>query len=239
MENENPHRPEEPIIIPERIDKPNFEWPGPFINVGESIKTVITEPLTCLETISERKNPKNHKLERQFIGGMFLAVWLLTVLSIPFKIQEEIDGEEFFILLLLGFLMALMCLGYLLFISLFTFLLKSIKGKAKFGDELLTAALSSIPLGVSLLYLFIFISEDDIYLMAMMFWGINQLEILLLFVFGFVSVSLATSIIQQSLSKGGFSKVAGWYLSPLVFGAAMLLTLKVGEVMVSLLSNGY
>ena len=120
---------------------------------------------------------------------------------------------------------------FLFLVSLISFGIKMISGKASFKNELLTGALCAIPYTVLVVLLFltskIMLNETVI---GNLMYGdytdiISKAGIFLVFIF--YVILLFINVLLQSLRSSGTKDAIAWYLSPLGIFLAFYITFKI------------
>jgi hypothetical protein len=126
---------------------------------------------------------------------------------------------------------AIFTIIFLLLVSLASFCIKMISGKASFKNELLTGALCGIPFTALVILLFLFskIMVDPEIISSFTYGNygeiISKAGIFLLVVF--YIILLYINILLQSLRASGTKDALAWYLSPAAIFLAFYFTFKI------------
>lgn len=187
------------------------------------IKTFFKEPISGTYSLLSEKT------ETGFTNSIFLiATTIVLYMIIPYLMMGEYRsmaggfGTTFKMGLIVGLL--------LIVISLISFGVKSVSGKPVFKNELLTGALSGIPISIFIIFAFLAktffgVEADDI---ARMDIGeLKAVGILGVLIVLYIFLMLV-NILQQSLKAGGTKDALAWYLSPLGIMIAFYITQKLG-----------
>jgi len=103
---------------------------------------------------------------------------------------------------------------FMLVVSLLSFLIKSVTGKADFKTELLTGGLCGIPLGIFMLALLSLrlLNDDDMLLILTYPLASGMAAVLILIYI----LLMLVNVVQQSLRASGAKDSLSWYSSPAV-----------------------
>lgn len=114
---------------------------------------------------------------------------------------------------------------FMLIVSLLSFLIKSVTGKADFKTELLTGGLCGIPLGVLMLALLSLklLNDDDIIRIVSNPQAAGMLALL----FMIYILLMLVNVVQQSLRASGAKDSLSWYGSPVVILLSTYITSRV------------
>ena len=188
-------------------------------SLPKMIKTLLVLPMDGILTLLNNKN------EKTYFNSIFLIITtaLLFVL-LPYLIvgeMREYIGFKYF--LYIGLWIALS----LIFISIFTFIIKSINGKPNFKNEVLTGGLSGIPLSILIIIIFILsffsdniknvISDPSSLISGGIFLGVIIIYTLLMLI----------NIFQQSLKSAKISDGLSFYFSPFGVGLSFYIAFKI------------
>lgn len=125
---------------------------------------------------------------------------------------------------------------FMVIVSLVAFGVKSISGKPRFKNELLTGGLCGIPLTVLLVLLVVAkIIMGDSVSMASIAYNPQRLlsNGIFFFIILFYIVLMLINILQQSYKAGGTKDALAWYLSPIGIALSFYLTYKLGVAFLS------
>lgn len=187
------------------------------------LKTFFNEPISGTYSLLSEKT------ETGFANSIFLiATTSVLYTIIPYIMMGEYRsmaggfGTTFKMGLIVGLL--------LIVISLISFGVKSVSGKPVFKNELLTGALSGIPISIFIIFAFFaktFFTVDASDILSMDLGGLKAAGILGVLIALYIFLMLI-NILQQSLKAGGTKDALAWYLSPIGVMLAFYITQKIG-----------
>jgi len=184
--------------------------------------TFFTNPIDGIRGIFANNNQNSQKTSLILYVSAFLFYFILSYL---FDSNLR-DYAPFSVFVKIAFLPVLI----MLIISILSFTIKSIYGKADFQNELLTGGICSIPLGLFLALMFILkIFSGDKILSSLTSFSMNNLQELGL-VFALILLYILMMLInvfQQSLKASGTKDGASWYLSPIAILLALYFSVKI------------
>lgn len=171
------------------------------------IKTIFSSPIEGTKQVFAAN------ASSAFVNGAIL-IGVTFVVSLLLSLLIQLDMPYGSVRVKDLFQMGLASVLPLLFITLFTFALKSVAGKADIKNELLTGGLCGLILSLSfiIIYLFVKLSGGALNMMSFMMGGGN-IFILLFFVFGLLFM---VNIVQQSLRGSGTKDTLSWYMAPVI-----------------------
>lgn len=223
MENQEPINEQKPLG--ETVNTFDKEKVLDFYKKGlpDILKTFFKEPISGTYSLL------SEKAETGFANSVFLILTtMLLYIIIPYLMMGEYRsmaggfGTTFKIGLVIGLLLVV--------ISLISFGVKSISGKPVFKSELLTGALSGIPLSILIIFALFaktFFSVNPADILSMDMSGLKTAGIFGILVVLYVFLMLI-NILQQSLKAGGTKDAMAWYLSPIGVMLAFYITQKIG-----------
>lgn len=185
--------------------------------------TVLTKPING--TFNIFKNPPNNAYQQSII--LFLSIFGLylvgSYLIAPEPMRKVMEFKEVL-------KTSLMPVVFMLMISVVSFVLKSISGKADLKGELLTGGLAGIPFGILFL----------IILMLKMFGEKNMTNLVTTFLnpqsagligglFILYFMLMIINIVQQSFLASRSNDAFAWYMSPITILASMFLTFQIAK----------
>ena len=189
------------------------------------IKKVLLEPVNGTYSLFSDRTEKSFNQSLILMASAVLISMIFTVISIPSEIREQIKWSS------IMFKAAFFTIVFLFLVSLISFGIKMISGKASFKNELLTGALCAIPYTVLVVLLFltskIMLNETVI---GNLMYGdytdiISKAGIFLVFIF--YVILLFINVLLQSLRSSGTKDAIAWYLSPLGIFLAFYITFKI------------
>lgn len=194
-------------------------------DVIEIIKKVFLEPVNGTYSLFANRTEKafSHSLILMASAAVFSMIFVYFI--IPSQVREY--APVFSIMMRAAFF----TLVFLFLVSLISFVIKMVSGKASFRNELLTGALCAIPYSAFVFLLFLF---SKIMMNAETFSSIafgNYMNIIsqagIFLVFVFYIVLLCINILLQSLRASGTKDALAWYLSPAAIFIAFYFTIKI------------
>lgn len=213
--------------LPKESVKPGFnkeEVTGFFKdNLPQILKTYFFWPVTG--TYNLFKNADNKSYQHSVI--LIIATALLCIIVPYIFAGDARDYMDFSDFLKVGFGTAI----FQIIISGVSFAVKSISGKPNFRRELLTGALSGIPLILFLVIVILaklFIGDVD--MMGMMAFSnmLDNLKFLLLLGM-FVPLLLINTLLQSFLASD-MKETLSWYAAPLALVLSVYLTMVVLDI---------
>ena len=182
-------------------------------------KAVFTEPIKGTFELFSTRTEKSYQ---HSILLILTAGLLFTFLPyIAAGDGRNYIGFKYF--LMMGVTAAL-CL---LVISILSFLIKSVSGKADFKNELLTGGLCGIPLSTLIVFAFVFSLFSDGFIQNIMNpSSLLNGSIIVILVVLYVLLAMI-NIFQQSLKSSGTNDALSWYLSPVSILLAFYVTGKI------------
>ncbi len=166
--------------------------------------TVFTNPIDGIYNAFKNPSPKAYTQSLILFGSVFA----LYIAGIYFFLGDAASFLPFSFFIKFGLLPVVL----MLMITVISFGIKSISGKADFKAELLTGGLAGIPLALCIaLLLLLKMFGSDVTLSAMKDPVGTGMMILLVVLYIFL---MLTNILQQSLKASGTKDAIAWYLSP-------------------------
>ena len=200
-----------------------------FNEIMVIFKKVIKQPVDGVSEIFSTKKESNFNLSMVLISltGFiyFIIPYLIFILNTEGYMRRSVK-IKFFIFI------GIVVIIYLLCISIFTFLVKSIKGFRNFKQELFTGALSGIPMLLFImLYCFFSLFSETLPTLIGPFNFKTILEIgIYLFVVIFYLLLVTSNIIYQSIVSSNINANLSWYISPLVLFLSFYVSYKIAFV---------
>lgn len=189
------------------------------------IKKVLLEPVNGTYSLFENRTEKIFMQSLILIASAALASMIFIFLSIPSAMRQY---APWFSIVMKS---AVFTVVFLLLVSLISFGIKMISGKASLKNELLTGALCAIPFTALVVILFLFskIMMDEQMLSGLAFGGYSEIisKAGIFLVFIFYILLLCINILLQSLRASGTKDALAWYLSPAGIFLAFYLTIKI------------
>jgi hypothetical protein len=194
----------------------NF-YKGDFKNI---FTTVFTNPIDGIYNIFKNPSPKAYTQSLILFGSVF-AIYLAGFYVILGKIA---DWTPFSVLIK----MSLIPLVLMFSITLLSFIIKSISGKADFKAELLTGGLAGIPVALYMVFLILFklFGDDNNYMRIIKYPYEAGMFFILIMLYLFL---MLINILQQSLKASGNKDAMAWFLSPASIILTFYVTYKVAE----------
>jgi len=197
----------------------NF-YKGDFKNI---FTTVFTNPIDGIYSMFKNPSPKAYTQSLILFASVF-AIYLAGFFVV---LGRYADLTPFSILIK----MSLVPLVLMFSITLISFIIKSISGKADFKAELLTGGLAGIPVALFMVFLILiklFGNESD-YMTIIRHPYETGLIVILVILYIFL---MLINILQQSLKASGTKDALAWFLSPAAILFSFYLTAKVMEGMI-------
>lgn len=185
------------------------------------LRTFFQNPIDGIYSIFE--SPSNKAYIQSLI--MFASIFVLyfigwnIILGGEMKSRLDMDMSDFL-------RVSLIPIVIMLLISIVSFGLKSYFGESNFKSELLTGALTGIPLGIMMAFFIvysIFLSEGEMRDIMMSFFNIGRFGILVVF----FAILMMINVLQQSLKSSGAQDAVAWYLSPIVVLLCIYFSFKI------------
>ena len=185
----------------------------------KSIMTLFfTSPIDGIRAIFVKRSHKAYT----YALILFASVFLLYVAGIYLAMDSYTrKNADFMIFIKIGMVPVI----FMLFITLFSFGIKSASGQPVFKTELLTGGLCGIPLGVLFLTLFSLQALSDDTMMDIVRKPKEAGMLALIFLI-YIFLMLI-NVVQQSLKASGTKDSVAWYGSPVVIVMAFYFTFKV------------
>ncbi|MEO9020493.1 MAG: hypothetical protein ABI237_15670 [Ginsengibacter sp.] len=194
-------------------------------DVPAIIRKVLLEPVNGTYSLFVNRSEKSFNQSLILMASAAIVSMICVFLIIPSQIRQY---APWFSIMVKS---AIFTIVFLLLISLISFGIKMISGKASFKNELLTGALCAIPFTALLLLLFLFskIMMDEQMISSVAFGGYSQIlsKAGIFLVFVFYIILLCINILLQSLRASGTKDALAWYLSPIGIFLAFYFTLKI------------
>ena len=200
-----------------------------FNDIMVIFKKVIKQPVDGISEIFLIKKESNFNLSLALISltgfTYFIIPYLIFILNAEGYIRRSVK-IKFFIFI------GIVVIIYLLCISIFTFLVKSIKGFRDFKQELITGALSGIPMLLFImLFCFFSLFSETLPTLITDFNIFTILKIgIYLFVMIFYLFLVTSNIIYQSIVSSNINANLSWYISPLVLFLSFYMSYKIAFV---------
>ncbi|MDP4286193.1 MAG: hypothetical protein Q8891_17425 [Bacteroidota bacterium] len=189
------------------------------------IRKVLLEPVSGTYSLFENRSEKSFNQSLILMASAALVSMAFVFLIIPSQIRQY---APWFSMLVKS---AFFTIVFLLLVSLVSFCIKLISGKASFKNELLTGALCAIPFTALIFLLFFFskIMMDEQMISSLAYGGYSEIisKAGIFLVFVFYIVLLFINILLQSLRASGTKDALAWYLSPIGIFLAFYLTIKI------------
>lgn len=181
--------------------------------------TVFTNPIDGIYNSFKNPSPKAYTQSLILFGSVFA----LYIAGMYFFLGEYASMVPFSYFIKIGLIPVLL----MLMITLISFGIKSISGKADFKAELLTGGLAGIPLALCIAILLLLkLFGTDVTMSAMKDPVGAGMMLLLVVLYIFLMI---TNILQQSLKASGTKDAIAWYLSPVSILIAGYLASRVYE----------
>jgi hypothetical protein len=194
----------------------NF-YKGDFKNI---FTTVFTNPIDGIYNIFKNPSPKAYTQSLILFGSVFLTYVLgFYVLDSSLELKEIIKASLFPIIIML-------------MITVISFGIKSISGKADFKAELLTGGLAGIPIGLYIVFIIllkIFGNDVNAKIISNPLAAISMISdyvkiIILVMLYIFIMLN---NILKQSLKASGTKDAVSFFISPASILLAFYLAFKV------------
>jgi hypothetical protein len=189
------------------------------------IKKVLLSPVNGTYSLFINRTEKSFNQSLILIASSAVVCMLFAFFIIPSQVRQYAPG---FTIMMKS---AIFTIVFLLLVSLVSFCIKMISGKASFKNELLTGALCGIPFTVLIILLFLFskIMMDPEMISGLAYGGYSEIiakaGFFLLVVF--YIILLCINILLQSLRASGTNDALAWYLSPAGIFVAFYFALKI------------
>jgi hypothetical protein len=181
--------------------------------------TVFTNPIDGIYNSFKNPSPKAYTQSLILFGSVFA----LYIVGMYLFLGDASSFLPFSFFIKFGLLPVVL----MLMITIISFGIKSISGKADFKAELLTGGLSGIPLAVNIVLLLLLkMFGSDVTMSAIKDPVGTGLMIVLVVLYIFL---MLTNILQQSLKASGTKDAIAWYLSPVSIIIAVYLASRVYE----------
>jgi hypothetical protein len=181
--------------------------------------TVFTNPIDGIYNSFKNPSPKAYTQSLILFGSVF-ALYIVGMYLFLGDLASMVPFSYFIKIGLIPVILMLM-------ITVISFGIKSISGKADFKAELLTGGLSGIPLAVNIVLLLLLkMFGSDVTMSAIKDPVGTGLMIVLVVLYIFL---MLTNILQQSLKASGTKDAIAWYLSPVSIIVAVYLASRVYE----------
>ncbi|HMG14697.1 MAG TPA: zinc ribbon domain-containing protein [Saprospiraceae bacterium] len=209
-------------IIPENQINPQIEQVKTFFknNLIGIVKSIFIEPISGVSKIFENTAQEAY---RQAVTLILTTGILYIILPLLFSGRaNEFTPEGFGFFIKIGVIIIII----LVLISVFTFLAKSISGKADFKNELLTGGLCGIPLMIFLgiiSILVLFNSNMSVFgILTQMTSGNMIVNLCSIYLF-----LMLINIVQQSLKTANTNDGLSWWISPLIIFASFYVGFRI------------
>jgi hypothetical protein len=181
--------------------------------------TVFTNPIDGIYNSFKNPSPKAYTQSLILFGSVF-ALYIVGMYLFLGDLASMVPFSYFIKIGLIPVILMLM-------ITVISFGIKSISGKADFKAELLTGGLSGIPLAVNIVLLLLLkMFGSEVTMSAIKDPVGTGLMIVLVVLYIFL---MLTNILQQSLKASGTKDAIAWYLSPVSIIVAVYLASRVYE----------
>lgn len=189
------------------------------------IRKVLLAPVNGTYSLFINRTEKSFNQSLILIASSAVVCMLFAFFIIPSEVRQYAPG---FTIMMKS---AIFTIVFLLLISLVSFCIKMISGKASFKNELLTGALCGIPFTALIILLFLFskIMMDTEMISGLVYGGYSEIiakaGFFLLVVFYIILLCINTLL--QSLRASGTKDALAWYLSPAGIFVAFYFALKI------------
>jgi len=220
METENPNK-EEATPVNTGTTATNMDEVKVFYkdSFPKIFKAVFMEPIKGTYDLFSSRSEKAY----QHSIFLILTAGILFTLLPYIAAGDARSYMEFKYFLMMG-VTAILCL---LVISLLSFGIKSVSGKADIKNELLTGGLCSIPLSVLIVAAFVLsLFSKDLMQNIMNPQALLSGSFVVVLLVFYVILSMI-NIFQQSLKSSGTNDAVAWYLSPISILLAIYVTGKI------------
>jgi hypothetical protein len=189
------------------------------------IKKVLLSPVNGTYSLFVNRTEKSFNQSLILIASSAVVCMLFVFFSIPSQMREY---APWFSIMMKS---AIFTITFLLLISLASFLIKMISGKASFKNELLTGALCGIPFTALIILTFLFskIMMEPGMISSVALGGYSEIisKAGIFLVFIFYIILLCINILLQSLRASQTKDALAWYLSPAAIFLAFYFALKI------------
>lgn len=223
MDNQTENQEQQPstekVIVPEKqgtnIDEVKSFYKDSFPKI---FRAIFTEPIKgTYELFSSRS-------EKSYHNSLFLI--LTTGLLFTFLPYIAVGDARNFVGFKYFLMMGITAVLCLLVISILSFIIKSVSGKAEFKNELLTGGLCGIPLSLLIVIGFLMsLFSNKIVEGLMNPQALLDSGVLIVVIIFYVLLSMI-NIFQQSLKSSGTNDALAWYLSPIAIMVSFYVTAK-------------